>query len=167
MAANGFLVIYLRDHHAAGCAGVAIARRVAARQIGSPEGSLSSALAEVASEIEADLRSLELLMARIGVEPSRAKDTLSGIAERAGRLKLNGRILRHSPLSDVVELETLAVGITGKEALWESLRIINCIPQEELQMLIERAQEQREVVERCRRAAVRRAFASPPSTSID
>ena len=81
-------------------------------------------MTEVAREIEADLRTLEGLMASIGVEPSRAKDALARLAERAGRLKLNGRVLRHSPLSDVFELETLVVGITGKEALWESLRAV-------------------------------------------
>jgi hypothetical protein len=87
------------------------------------------------------------------------KDTLARFAERAGRLKLNGRVVRHSPLSDVVELETLVVGIRGKEALWESLRGVDAIPQDELQTLIERAEDQRQIVERCRRAAARRAFA--------
>ena len=165
VTSTGFLEIYLRDHHAAGCAGVAIARRVAARQVASSDGSLSRALAEVASDIEADLRSLEGVMARIGVEPSRGKDALSRMAERAGRLKLNGRVLRHSPLSDVLELETLVVGITGKEALWESLRIVGSIPEDQLRGLIERAQVQTEVVERCRRAAVRRAFAATSTST--
>ena len=153
-SARSLLEVYLRDHHAAGCAGVAIARRAAARP------ALTGAMTEVASEIEADLRSLEALMVRIGVNPSQAKDALARFAERVGRLKLNGRVLRHSSLSDVVELETLVVGITGKEALWESLRAVAAIPEEELQPLIERAREQRETVEDCRRTAARRAFAS-------
>jgi hypothetical protein len=156
-AARSLLEIYLRDHHAAGCAGVAIAHRAAARL---PKGSLSGALTEVAREIEADLRSLEALMASIGVEPSQAKDVLARLAERVGRLKLNGHILRRSPLSDVVELETLVIGITGKESLWESLRAVASIPEDELRTLIERAREQRDIVEDCRRAAARRAFAS-------
>ena len=99
-------------------------------------------------------------MASVGVEPSQAKDVLARLAERVGRLKLNGRILRRSPLSDVVELETLVVGITGKEALWESLRAVASIPEDELRTLIERAREQRDIVEDCRGAAARRAFAS-------
>jgi len=160
---GALLEIYLRDHHAAACAGVAIARRVAARELPASNG---APLRQVATEIEADLRSLEGLMAIVGVQPSRVKDTLARVIERAGRLKLNGRVVRHSPLSDVVELETLVVGITGKEALWESLRGVDGIPQDELQTLIERAQDQRQIVERCRRAATRRAFAaSPTSTS--
>ena len=115
----------------------------------------------MASEIEADLRSLEALMGSMDVEPSRAKDVLARLAERVGRLKLNGRVLRRSPLSDVVELETLVVGITGKEALWESLRAVAVIPEDELRTLVERAREQRAMVEDCRRAAARRAFGPP------
>ena len=161
-SAGVLLEIYLRDHHAAACAGVAIARRVSTRERPSSAG---SALRGVAAEIEADLRSLEGLMARLGVQPSRVKDTLARFAERGGRLKLNGRLVRHSPLSDVVELETLVVGITGKEALWESLHGTDVIPQDQLQALIERAQEQREIVERWRRAAARRAFATASATS--
>lgn len=160
-SASSFLTIYLRDHHAAGCAGVGVAHRAAARP---SHGSLTEALAGVASEIEADLRSLEALMARIGVEPSRTKDVLARLAERLSRLKLNGRVLRHSPLSDVEELETLVVGITGKEALWLSLRTVASIPEEELERLIERAQKQKEIVESCRRSAARRAFASSKSS---
>jgi hypothetical protein len=117
-------------------------------------------MTEVASEIEADLRSLEALMASMDVEPSRAKDVVARLAERVGRLKLNGRVLRRSPLSDVVELETLVVGITGKEALWESLRAVAVIPEDELRTLVERAGEQRGIVEDCRRAAARHAFAT-------
>ena len=154
--APSLLGIYLRDHHAAACAGVALAYRAAARL---PDGSLTAAMTGVASDIGADLRSLEALMARMGVEPSHAKDVVARFAERVGRLKLNGRVLRRSPLSDVVELETLVVGITGKEALWESLRTVAVSPEDELHTLVERARAQRAIVEECRRAAARRAFA--------
>lgn len=159
--ASSFLAIYLRDHHAAGCAGMRVARRAAGHR---SHGSSTEALARVASEIEADLRSLEALMAHLGVEPSRAKDVLARFAERLSRMKLNGRVLRHSPLSDVEELETLVVGITGKEALWQSLRTAASVPEEELERLIARAREQKEIVDNCRRAAARRAFASSKSS---
>jgi hypothetical protein len=39
-----------------------------------------------------------------------------------GRLKSNGRIVRRSPSSTVVELEALAAGIVTKANLWRSLR---------------------------------------------
>ena len=99
-------------------------------------------------------------MRRLGVEPDRVKDTFSRIAERLGRLKLNGRLLRRSPLSDLLELETLVVGITGKQALWVSLREIPSIKIEELDQLFERAEEQKRVVENARVAAAKRSFQS-------
>jgi hypothetical protein len=117
-------------------------------------------LRRVASEISQDLIMLEGIMRRLGVEPDRVKDTLSRIAERLGRLKLNGRLLRRSPLSDLLELETLVVGITGKQALWVSLREVPSIRIEELDQLFERAEEQKRVVEDARVAAAKRSFRS-------
>jgi hypothetical protein len=151
------LAIYLRDHHAAGVAGARIAQRVASA-VGRDPG--SDDLRRVASEIRQDLIVLEGIMRRLGVEPDRVKDTLSRIAERAGRLKLNGRLLRRSPLSDLLELEALVVGITGKQALWGSLRDIPSVNLEELDQLVERAEEQKRVVESARVTAARRSFRS-------
>ena len=73
-------------------------------------------------------------------------------------MKLNGRILRRSPLSDLLELETLVVGITGKQALWISLRDVPAIRGEELDQLLERAAEQKRVVENARVKAAKRSF---------
>ena len=103
---------------------------------------------------------LEGIMRRLGVEPDRVKDSFSRAAERLGRLKLNGRLLRRSPLGELLELETLVVGITGKQALWVSLREIPSIQIEELDQLFERAQEQKRVVESLRVAAAKRSFGS-------
>ena len=54
--------------------------------------------------------------------PSRMKVGMVRMAELVGRLKLNGRLFERSPLSSVVELETLVVGVRGKEALWTALQ---------------------------------------------
>ncbi len=50
------------------------------------------------------------------------------VAEHLGRLKLNGRVFGRARLSDVIELETLFVGITGKLSLWETLSLIGPRP---------------------------------------
>jgi hypothetical protein len=154
---SSLLAIYVQDHHAAGLAGARVARRVA---MAVERDSGNAELRRVASEISEDLLALEGIMHRLGVEPNRAKDTLARIAERLGRLKLNGRLLRRSPLSDLLELETLVVGITGKQALWVSLREIPSIQIEELDQLLERAEEQKRSVENARVAAARRSFQS-------
>jgi len=41
--------------------------------------------------------------------------------EKVGRLKLNGQLTGYSPLSRLVELEGLELGITGKRAMWAAL----------------------------------------------
>jgi hypothetical protein len=87
------------------------------------------------------------------------------MAGQLGRLKLNGRLVSRSPLSDVIELEMLVVGITGKQALWESLRVVSSLPQQQLGTLIERAEKQRAVVEEARREAARRAFVSTQASA--
>ena len=149
---RSFLAIYLRDHHAAGIAGTRLARRIADAHAGTKE------LVGVASEIEQDLVALERTMRSLGVEPDAVKDALARIGERLGRLKPNGRLRERSPLSDVLELETLLVGITGKRALWLSLRAISGGPKDDLDRLIERAERQRKIVEEARLLAARRAF---------
>jgi hypothetical protein len=149
--------IYLQDHHAAGVAGTRLARRVATA---ARNGADSAELDRVAAQIDEDLSRLEEIMRRLAVEPSRTKDVLSTIAERVARLKPNGRLLRRSPLSDLLELETLAVGIAGKRALWTSLREASAIPDAELATLIERADDQARIVETARVSAARRALAA-------
>jgi hypothetical protein len=101
-------------------------------------------------------------MERLGISPSSVKDTLAEAAERLGRLKSNGTVLARSPLSNVVELEALVVGITGKEAMWAALEQL-CehepkLDADELARLIERARRQRQVVDDCRLEAARIAF---------
>lgn len=150
--AHSFLAIYLRDHHAASRAGARLARRVA---------QLDGELHGVGDEVEDDMRSLRRVMARLGVRPDPVKDVLAVAAERLSRLKRNGRAIRRSPLSDVLELETLVVGITGKRALWTSLREAEVAPREEVDGLVARADDQISRVEAARLRAARRALARP------
>ena len=151
---RSLLAIYLRDRHAAGVAGTRLARRIAQAHTATRD------LRQVAFEIEQDLGELEAIMRRLGVQPDLAKDALARIGERLGRLKPNGRLRERSPLSDLLELETLLVGITGKRALWLSLRASRSAPIENLDRLVERAESQRTIVEDARLHAVRRAFSS-------
>ena len=151
---RSFLAIYLRDHHAAGVAGTRLARRIANAR------ATTNNLSEVASEIHEDLVALETIMRSLGVERDGMKDALARIGERLGRLTPNGRLRERSPLSDVLELETLLVGITGKRALWLSLRAGSAAPGEDLDRLVERAERQTRAVEEARLQAVQRAFGS-------
>ena len=59
-------------------------------------------------------------MAQLSFEGSRLKELVALAGEKVGRLKPNGQVRGYSPLSRLLELETLSVGISGKLALWRS-----------------------------------------------
>ena len=149
------LAIYLKDHHAAGSAGARLAARIAE----SAEDEARADLARIAQEVQEDLHTLERVMLAEKVRPNAAKDTVAKSLELLGRLKPNGRITGRAPLSDVIELETLLVGITGKAALWKSLAEGGTKASVDLDELLGRADAQRATVSRCRDRAASRAFA--------
>ena len=80
------------------------------------------------------------------------------MAEKLGRLKLNGRLRGYSPLSRQLELEGLLVGITGKMALWKTLAELDAVDAERIGVdfarMAARAAEQRSTVEDLHRLAV-------------
>ena len=142
-----WLSIYLRDHHAASAGGVALARRALG---------LSHPLAE---QIAGDRKTLEELMRELGVTPSAMKVGVVRGGEWLGRLKLNGRLFKPSPLNRIVELETLVVGIRGKEALWTALRTAGVRLQGiDLDALVDSARAQAKEVDEQRLIAVADVF---------
>ncbi|MFK0045944.1 hypothetical protein ACIQU4_17825 [Streptomyces sp. NPDC090741] len=60
-------------------------------------------------------------MADLDIPVMRNRIALGWLAEKAGRLKLNGRLVSRSPLSDVLELEAMRLGVEGKACAWRSL----------------------------------------------
>jgi hypothetical protein len=152
------IAIYLQDHHAGATGGLALAQRAAGANRESLYGLELEALAE---EIEEDLKVLERVMEGIGTKPDRRKDAAAWAGEKFGRLKRNGTWLSYSPLSRMVELEGLVVGVTGKLSLWEALgsvpeRVPDGVDVEELAA---RARDQRSRLEALRRRAASEAFA--------
>jgi len=144
--------IYLQDH----LAGSVVALELIQRSARSNEANeLGSFLTSLHEEIRADQKTLLDVMGALGVEPSRVKNGLAWAAEKAGRLKLNGRLLRYSPLSRVHELETLEAGIVGKRSLWTNLEALDDprLAGVDLPRLVERAEAQRAGVEEWRRRA--------------
>ena len=136
------LAIYLNDHLAGSTAGVELARRLRGSNEGDPE--FGPALAELCAEIEADREALEEAMDQLGVGQSKLKPLAAVLAERVGRLKLNGRLRGYSPLSRLDELELLQIGVAGKRRLWRALEHTHAsdLPDFELGALAERATEQ-------------------------
>jgi hypothetical protein len=118
-AIGALLGIYLNDHLGGATLGVELARRSLRNNRGTEfEGFLEHLLQEIVE----DRQALERFMAARGVARSRVKPLLGLVGERVGRLKPNGRLLQYSPLSRLVELEGLTLGVTGKLAMWRLLR---------------------------------------------
>lgn len=151
MAEDGarHLAIYLNDHLAGSTTAVELLRRAVGEYEGTPLGEF---LAGLRAEIMQDRDELKSIMAANGIEQQRYKVAAAWVAEKATRLKFNGALIRRSPMTPFVELETLAIGIRGKELLWRALREI--APDEatanRLDELIARARRQQDDVERHR-----------------
>lgn len=149
---------YLQDHHAGSTAGLELARRAA----GSNDGNEYAAeLGRIADEIAADRETLGEVMERLGVKPNMLKDAAGWTAEKVGRLKPNNSLLSYSPLSRVVEIEGLLIGVTGKLALWESLQhtVGSDLNGVDFGALSQRAGDQRSRLEALRKRAAAEAFA--------
>jgi hypothetical protein len=149
------LRIYLADHRAGAEAGRARAERFAAANATS---FLGVAAAEVHGAIEADVRTLDEILDRLGYRPSRWKMMLARAAELIGRLKPNGQLRGYSPLSRLIELELLIAGILTKESLWQTLAVVQQHRPElggfDFDELQRRAMQQRLLLESQRTATV-------------
>ncbi|HEX2030016.1 MAG TPA: hypothetical protein VHL78_01255, partial [Actinomycetota bacterium] len=142
---NRYLGIYLNDHLAGAVGGAELARRVISAE---KEGAGAEFMVVFLQDIEEDRRELEALMDRLGIVRNPIKTRAAWAAEKVGRLKLNGRLLRRSPLSLLEELEVLQLGVEGKLAMWRALRELQVRDDRfrdlDLQRLIDRATKQRD-----------------------
>jgi hypothetical protein len=158
-SSHRLLGIYLNDHLAGATGGTALAHRIAGALKDGPDG---PAVTAIAGEISADRDALISIMRRLDVPIRREKAAAAWLAERAGRLKLNGRLLARSPLSTVLELELMRLGVSGKRAGWRTLRELSVseprLDPGQLDELMERADRQAENLEQLRLRAAAAAF---------
>jgi hypothetical protein len=153
------LNVYLQDHLAAAAGLLALARRTAGAHRGT---AAASDLEQLVGHLAQDRQTLSAIMARLDVPRTRYKEPLALAAERLGRLKPNGSLLHRSPLSSIVELEALALGVTANRRVWRTLRQLSTarplLDPHELDELIGRADSNIAVLERLHEAAVRDAL---------
>ena len=116
-----FLEIYIADHLAGSAAGTRRIRRLADAERDGVDGPM---LSELASQIAQERQALQSVADALGIRPQAYKQVASRVLEFAGLAKLNGRLLRRSPLSSLVELEGMLMAVRGKLAGWETLRTV-------------------------------------------
>ena len=160
MARRELLAIYLRDHRAGAAAGVRTAERL--RDDGDP--ALRQEMTALARDIAEDRDELDRIMSDLCVTPSRFKATIAAVASQLGRLKLNGRLIRRSPLSDVLELEALRAGVMAKRDLWLALGAVEPaaaeLDSERLAALARRAHDQLSRIGELHSSAAARALSA-------
>jgi hypothetical protein len=156
--ASKYLATYLNDHLLGATAAGELVRRAARENEGSELGAF---LAQLAVAIDADRDTLQAIMDELGVKIDRAKVAAGWAVEKVGRLKPNAQLRGYSPLSPLVELEGLLVGVQGKLALWRALAEVADalgLDRARLQELAARAEGQLADVERHRLDVARRAL---------
>ena len=119
---DDLLALYLNDHLTAATSGVQLFQRAAKSQL---DEARRSALAHLGEEVASDREKLLFFMGRLGVKVAKRRVAIGWVSEKAGRLKVNGTLVRRSPLSDLIELEAMRVGVEAKGCLWRSLRMLS------------------------------------------
>ena len=162
------LDIYLRDHRAGAVAG----RRLAERLYRKNPESQWAPLQKIAREIEEDETTLVITMRMLGVSEAVLKNLAAVAIEKVGHLKPNGRLLSYSPLSRVVELESLMSGLIAKRRLWVSLRQFardanRSLPGIDFEELEARAAEQLTTLASLHEKAARIAFSAEEDDSFE
>ena len=156
---TALLSIYLNDHLAGATGARELARRTASSN---RETGYGAPLGQLAEEIDQDRATLIAFMRSLSVSTDQLKVAAGWAAEKAGRLKANGRLLGYSPLSRVIEIEGLLLGVRGKLALWRSLEKLSehdpRLAPPALPELLERAQRQLEGLEELRLRAAEEAL---------
>jgi hypothetical protein len=152
--------VYLNDHLAGAMLGSDLAKQIGARNEGTPLGGL---MASLAPQIEEDRQTLIGLMERMDISRSTVKEASAWVTEKASRVKFAGLASREAELGGFMALETLALGVQGKLALWTALRQVATQYPElgsvDLGELSRRAQSQYDALEGARLSAGRQALA--------
>ena len=153
------LRIYLRDHEAAAVGGLQLFRRCSKANRGT---AYAAELQRLTDEIRSDRDALRRICLYFVAEYSNVGRAAAYAGATLGRVKMNGRVFKYSPLSRVLELEALSGGVMTKLRLWESLLLLSAVDQRldesELSRLIAGAIDQLDALRRLHDMAAKEAF---------
>jgi hypothetical protein len=155
--ASEHIATYLNDHLAGSVVALELLEHMEKAHAGT---NLASFLAGLRSDIEADRKQLEELMAQLQVSASAPRKATAWIAEKLTQLKLRLDDPTGGPLRLLEVADAVSVGIEGKRLLWRALSAaaVPAPPRADYERLTQRAEEQRARLETVRLDAARAAF---------
>ncbi|MGI9016030.1 MAG: hypothetical protein ACR2HR_02810 [Euzebya sp.] len=143
MADDQLLAAYLNDHLAGSMAGRELASACAAENEGTDLGAF---LSDLHLQIKQDQSTLQDIMSRLGVATDPLKEVGGWVLQKMGSLRFSTSLTGSAHLSNLMQLETLAMGIQGKLCLWQALRDRTDVASEldgiDLADLVDRAERQ-------------------------
>src|SRR5918998_136087 len=157
--ANQSLATYLNDHLAGSVVALELLDHLEKDGAGTAETSL---LAGVHADIAADRQELEAFMAQLGITVSAPRKATGWLVEKLSEIKLHLDDTGDGALRRLEALETISLGIAGKQALWDALAAaVGDAPELnglDYARLGQRAETQRAVMESLRLHAAKKAF---------
>jgi hypothetical protein len=157
--ANESLTTYLNDHLAGSVVALELLDHLEREGAGTAE---ASTLADVHADIVADRQELEAFMAQRGIAVSEPRKATGWLVEKLSEIKLRLDDSGDGALQRLEALETISLGIAGKEALWHALAAAAEDAPElgglDYARLGRRAEAQRAVVESLRLHAAKEAL---------
>jgi hypothetical protein len=153
------LATYMKDHFAGSVAAVELLDHL----ISSNRGKIHEQIfIQLRQEVGEDQEVLRGLLDDLDSGSGALRNTTAFLSEKLARIKLLLEDPSGGQLARLEKLETLALGIDGKRALWHSLLAvaeeIPALRKVDLARLVQRAGDQRNRVEDLRVEAAREAF---------
>jgi hypothetical protein len=156
---HDLLGIYCNDHLAASVGGMELVKRMLGEH---RTTDYEAPLTQLLAELREENTSLEAQMRAVGVAVRRYKQAALWLGEKISRIKPNGRLVRRSPLSDLVEFEFLASAVRAKRSGFETLREVaevdSRLDKAELDRLIAQANRQHDWLSGTRREVAATIF---------
>ncbi len=152
------LAHYVRIHLTGASAGI----ELFSRGPGLDDPKARQITADIRGELFEERSWLRGFAREIGASEPLLVETVAKIGERVGRLKPNGSLLHRTPLTDVIDLETMHDAVSGKVAGWEALLQFDDprADKAELERLLAQGHSQLERLRDRHRAAAKRAWES-------
>jgi hypothetical protein len=110
--------LYLSDHLAGATAGQGRIERMARDFTDTP---FHAELTALAAQIREEREYVRGLVGDFDLPRRMPRRAAAWVAERAGRLKLNGRVVSRSPMTLLLESELMRSAVMGKLGMWQTL----------------------------------------------